>query len=194
MPNLRKAGDVGCHTNNSPMQKATALFLAFVSLASAFGQTSKKVVGYLSTQYNKTIYDRTLGNNPWSIGLGLQSFFNNNLKLKATVDLTADAYLEDDKVLRTNSDSTPISDVGGMINFFMGVSYHPIKVIYLSVVAGPSLVSGKVLLGLKPSLGFYFSQNQKWGGILYFINVFNRDKKTNEDFGSIGLSVYTRLF
>jgi len=176
------------------MQKVPTLFLAILSLTSAFGQASKKVAGYLSTQYNKTVYDRTAPNNPWSIGLGLQSFFNNNSKLKATVDLTADAYLEDDKVLRTNSDSTPIADVGGMVNLFLGASYHLTKLFYLSTVAGPSLVSGKILFGLKPSLGFYFSPNQKWIGKLYYINVFNRDRETKKDFGSIGISLGVKLF
>ena len=161
---------------------------------SAIGQSSKKFVGYLSLQYNKTIYDRTVPNNPWAVGLGLQTFFNNNFNLKVTVDLTADAYLEDDKVLRMNADSTPIADVGGMVNVFAGLSYQATKTIYVSFVAGPSFVSGETLFGLKPSLGFYFSSKQKCMAKVYFINVFNRDKTTKQDFGSIGFSLGVKLF
>ena len=176
------------------MQKVIATFLFCFTLTHTFGQTQRKVSGYLLTQYNKTIYDRTTPNNPWGMGLGLQLLFNNTSKLKPTVDLTADAYLEDDKVLRTNSDGTPIEDIGGMVNLFAGASYHPTKTIYLSFVAGPSFVSKQTLLGLKSSLGFYFSKNKKWTGKVYYINIFNRDKKTGEDFGSIGFSIGCKLF
>jgi hypothetical protein len=175
------------------MQKIITTFLFCFVLTQAFGQTQRNVSGYLLGQYNNTIYDRTTPNNPWGMGIGLQLFFNNTSKLKPTVDLTADAYLEDDKVLRLNSDGTPITDIGGMINLFAGASYHPTKVFYLSVVTGPSFVSGQTLLGLKPSLGFYFSRNQKWTGKISYINVFNRDKTTKEDFGSIGFSIGIKL-
>ncbi len=176
------------------MQKfSTTLLLCFI-LTQSFSQTQRKVSTYLQAQYNKTIYDRTIGNNPWGMGLGLQLFLNNNSKFKPTVDITADAYLENDKVFRTNSDGTEIVDIGGMVNVFAGVSFHPTNTIYLSLVAGPSFVSGQTLLGLKPSVGFYFSKNQRWTGKVSYINIFNRDKTTKEDFGSISLSIGVKLF
>jgi hypothetical protein len=179
---------------NLSMQKfVTTLLLCFI-LTQSFSQTQRKVSIYLQAQYNKTIYDRTIGNNPWGMGLGLQLFLNNNSKFKPAVDMTADAYLEDDKVFRTNSDGTEIADIGFMVNVFAGASFHPTKTIYLSLVTGPSFVSGQTLLGLKPSFGFYFSKNQKWTGKVSYINVFNRDKTTKEDFGSISLSIGVKLF
>jgi hypothetical protein len=176
------------------MQKAIILVLLCFSLTDIFSQTSKKVVGYLFGQYDKTLYDRTVPNNPWGMGLGLQSFFNNNSTLKVTADLTADAYLEDDKVLRTNSDSAAIADVGGVINLFAGISYHPEQLFYLSIVTGPSFVSSRILLGLKPSIGFYFSQNHKLTAKISYINIFNRDKTTQQDFGSLSFSIGTKIF
>jgi hypothetical protein len=160
----------------------------------ALGQQSKRFVGYLSAEYNMTLYDRTVPNNPWAMGLGFQTFFNNNQKVKATFDFTADAYLEDDKVLRLNGDSTPIADVGGMINLLAGISYQPAKMVYLSFVAGPSFVSERILLAVKPSLGFYFTPAQKSTFKIYFINVFNRDRTTKQDFGSIGFSLGVKIF
>jgi hypothetical protein len=169
-------------------------FLLCFVLIQSFSQTQHKVSTYFQGQYNKTIYDRTVGNNPWGMGLGIQLFLNNNSKLKPTMDFTADAYLEDDKVLRMNADGTEIVDIGGMVNLFAGASFHPTEKIYLSLVAGPSFVSGQTLLGLKPSFGFYFSKNQRWTGKASYINVFNRDKNTKEDFGSISLSLGIKLF
>ena len=173
-----------------------ALLHCFI-LTQAFGQTQRKLSTYVSAQYNKTLYDRTIGNNPWGIGLGLQAFFNNKTKFKPTIELTGDIYLEDDKVLRLNPNNTiptNYNDVRGMVNLFVGSSFHPTRRVYLSFLAGPSFISGQTLLAIKPSFGFYFSRNQKWTGKVSYINVFNREKSTKEDFGSISLAIGLKLF
>ena len=128
------------------------------------------------------------------MGLGIQVFLNNTSRFSPTVDLTADTYLENDKVLRLNTDGTSIDDLGGMVNIFAGASYLPTQRVYLSLVTGPSFISGHTLLGIKPSIGFYFSPDQKWTGKVSYINIFNRDQRTKEDFGSISLSFGVRLF
>lgn len=172
------------------------LFTCFL-LTQGFGQTQRKVSAFLSTQYNSTLYDYTKGNNPWGIGLGLQAFLNNKTKFKPTIELTGDIYLEDDKVLRLNPDgSIPKNDnsVGGMVNLFAGSSFHPTQSVYLCFVAGPSFISRQTLFGIKPSVGFYFSKNQKWTGNVSYINIFNRTQETKEDFGSLSLAIGLKLF
>ncbi len=172
------------------------LFTCFL-LTQSFGQTQRKVSAFLQTQYNSTLYDYTKGNNPWGIGLGLQAFLNNKTKFKPTIELTGDIYLEDDKVLRLNPDgSIPKDDnsVSGMVNLFAGSSFHPSQSVYLSFVAGPSFISGQTLLGIKPSVGFYFSKNQKWTGKVSYVNIFNRTQLTKEDFGSLSLAIGLKLF
>ncbi|MEJ7586870.1 MAG: hypothetical protein WKI04_04845 [Ferruginibacter sp.] len=176
------------------MKKMITFWLFYFILIQTFGQTNKKVKTYVLTQYNKTIYDRTLGNNPWGIGIGMQTFFINNTSFHPTIELTADVYLEDDKVFRMNPDNSPIKDVPVMINLFVGTSFNPGKKFYLSFVAGPSFINGQPLLGIKPSFGFNFSKNQQWTAKFSYINVFNRDKLTKEDFGSISIAVGRRLF
>jgi hypothetical protein len=49
-------------------------------------------------------------------------------------------------------------------------------------------------LGIKPSLGFYFDRYQKWTGKFSYINVFNRDVETKEDFGSVSFAIGLKLF
>ena len=179
------------------MQKIIMTFLLCLILAKTFGQSQKKISTYLFTQYNNTLYDITKGNNPWGVGLGLQTFFNNRTKFKPTIELTGDIYLEDDKVLRLNADGTVpanYNDVRGMVNLFVGTSFNPTKNIYLSFLAGPSFISGQTMLGIKPSIGFYFSKSQKWIGKVSYINIFNRDKITKEDFGSLSLAIGLKLF
>jgi hypothetical protein len=179
------------------MQKFITTFLICFVITQSFSQAQRKISIYLLTQYNKTLYDYTAGNNPRGIGLGLQAFFSNKTKFKPAIELTGDIYLEDDKVLRSNPDGTfpeGGNDVGGMVNLFAGSSFHPNKSIYFSLVAGPSFIKRQILLGIKPSFGFYFSKNQKWTGKLSFINLFNRTKVVNEDFGSLSLAIGFKLF
>ena len=160
----------------------------------AFGQTQKKVNTYLLAQYNNTISDRTIGNNPWGMGLGLQAFFNNKSKFKPTIELTGDLYLENDKVFRLNTDGSAINTVESMVNLFFGSSYHPAKDVYVSLTAGPSFISGQTLVGIKPSFGFYFSKTHRWTGKLSYIHIFNRDKTTKEDFSSVSVAIGFKLF
>ncbi len=170
---------------------ASSIFLCFLLTASA--QAQKKVSVYLLAQYNSTIYDATKGNNPWGIGPGLQAFFNNKTKFKPTIEFTADTYLEDDKLLRLEN-GKPVDDLGSMVNLFVGSSYHLKQTIYFSLMAGPSFINGHTYFGAKPSFGFYFSGNQRWTGKLSYINIFNRDKLTKEDFGSMSLAIGLKLF
>ena len=179
------------------MRKILTILLCCFILTQGFGQTQRKISTYLLTQYNHTLYDYTIGNNPWGVGLGLQTFFNNKSKFKPTIELTGDIYLEDDKVLKLNPDgSIPQSDntIGSMINLFAGSSFHPTQTIYFSFVAGPSFISGQTLLGIKPSFGFYFSKSQRWTGKLSYINVFNRTSVAKEDFGSLSFAIGLKLF
>jgi len=176
------------------MQKLLFSFLACFIMGQAFGQAPKKLTTYLSTQYTKTIADRTIGNNPWGVGLGLQSNFNLKSKFKPTIELTGDLYLMDDKVYRTNPDGSEIKDVRGMVNLFAGASYHPTSSIYFSLVAGPGFISGQTLLGIKPSFGFYFPKNKRLTGKISFINLFNRDKAAKDNFSSVSLAFGLKLF
>jgi hypothetical protein len=179
------------------MQKTITTVLVCFILTQTFGQLNKKFPVYLLTQYNKTVKDRTIGNNPWAIGLGLQTFYNNKTKFTPTIELTGDVYLVDDKVLRLNADGifpTIHNDVRGMVNLFVGTSFNATQNVYLSIVAGPSFINGQTLVGIKPSLGFYFSKSKKWTSKISYINIFNRGNITKEDFGSFSLAVGLNLF
>lgn len=179
------------------MQKVVSILLLCFILIRGVGQTERRVSAFLLSEYNHTSYDYTIGNNPWGIGLSLQTFFNNKTKFKPTIELSGDIYLEDDKVFRLNPDGSipkEDNDIRGMVNLFAGSSFHPTKSIYLSFVAGTSFISGQAYLGIKPSFGFYFSKTQRWTGKISYINVFNRSQLTKEDFGSLSFAIGFKLF
>ena len=174
------------------MQKIIATFLLCFIFVFAFAQSTKKISTYLLTQFNTTLYDVTKGNNPWGIGLGLQTFLNTNTKFLPTVELTGDIYVADDKIFRVAVVGT--DDVSGMVNLLIGTSFNPTRNFYVSAVIGPSFISGQTLFAIKPSLGFYFSKSQRWTGKLSYINVFNRGNAIREDFGSLSLALGVKLF
>lgn len=176
------------------MQKLISTFLLCIIFTQAFAQKERKTSLYLQGQYNHTLSDVTKGNNPWGMGLGLQMFFQQASILRPTVDLTADAYLMDDKVYRAYSDGTAIGTVGGMVNIFAGASVHPIRNAYFSFVAGPSFVGTQTLLGLKPSLGFYFSNNQKLSAKISYMNVLKREVRAKQNFTSISFTLGVKLY
>lgn len=173
-----------------------SIALNFILILS-FAQKTKRVSTYFLANYNTTLYDYTIGNNPWGMGIGFQVFLNNSTWFKPTLEFTGDVYLEDDKVLRPDPDgSLPKTDnsFGGMLNLFAGSSFHPSEKIYVSLLAGPNFIGDQTLLGIKPSLGFYFSQRQSWTGKISYINIVNRTKLTGDDFGSLSFALGFKLF
>lgn len=176
------------------MKKITFAVLFSFILLHSFGQKQERIASYLTGQFNKTIYDETIGLNPWGAGLGLRLQFNSNSKLNALVEITADAYVASDKVAVIGADGKSIDEVSGMLNFFAGVSYRPANNFFVSIAAGPSLVSHQTLFGIKPSVGTYLSKNKRWMGTFSYINVLNRYKAAGQDFGSLSLGIGVKLF
>ena len=50
--------------------------------------------------YNTTLYDRTLGNNPSSVGIGVQTMLNTKSIFSPLIEINAQGALEDDDVFR----------------------------------------------------------------------------------------------
>ena len=186
------------HANFVIMKNILLIAISFIISFPVFSQTQRKISTYFSVQYNTTIYDRTSGNNPWSIGAGLQAFYNNRTKFKPTIEITADGAIEDDKILRVNPDGKEVQDADGVINLFAGSSFQASQKFYLSFLFGPSFINSNTYFGIKPSVGYYFSKRQKLGAKISYINVFNREPNYEEtkmlDFGSISLSINIKLF
>ena len=179
------------------MKKLCIAFIFLFIATQNFAQNKRKFSGYFLAEFNSTIYDRTIGNNPWGAGLGLQAFYNTHSKFKPTLEFTSDLYLESDKLLKLDPNgSIPATDYGfkSMTNIFIGESFHPKSSIYFSLLGGPSFIGRYTYLGIKPSFGFYFSKSQRLTGKFSYINIFNRYKTTKEDFGSLSLAVGIKLF
>jgi hypothetical protein len=145
---------------NTIMKTYILLILFCLIFLDSFGQ--RKPAGYLLIQYNKTIQDQTMGNNPWGIGIGFQAFLNNRVKFTPTLELTADIYLADDKVLRINDSVGPgpgYKTVRSMSNLFIGYSFHPTPRFLPGIFRGPSFVTGVALLRNKTLSRYLFFKN-----------------------------------
>jgi len=180
------------------MKKYILIAFPFFVLCNTAAQTQRKISTYLSAQFNKTIYDRTLGNSPWSVGAGLRAFLNNKTKFKPIIELTVDVSVADDDVLRLSPDGKAVEDADGIINLFGGASFQPAKQFYLSFTLGPSFINSNTYFGIKPSIGFYLSKSQKLTARISYINIFNRalnyEENKKDDFGSISFSMAIKLF
>jgi hypothetical protein len=180
------------------MRRCLIPLLLLFSVFQLSAQKQRTVNIYIQAQQNLTLYDITKGNNPHGIGLGFQAFLNTKSKIKATMELTGDLYMYDDDVLRAREfsglpgDVAIIPDVPGVVNLFAGASWHPNKNFNMSASVGPSFIRGNTYLGFKPALGLV-TNNQRWMGKIYFINVFHRDFPTQSDFGSVGISFGYRI-
>jgi hypothetical protein len=184
-----------CTFNSSIiMRKLTNTLFFSLLVAIGFGQSVRKTSLYLSWEYDKTIYDRTLRNNPGGMGPSFQFLFQAKDRIKPIVDGSVIAFLGGNKVLYLNPDGTAVDDMDIMVNFFGGLSFHAKKNVYLSLTGGPSFSNGRTLAGIKPSFGFYFSPKKKWTGQISYLNIFNRDKYSGKDFGSINFSLGIKLF
>jgi hypothetical protein len=169
-------------------------FLGCLILNDSYCQKEHKISFFIEGQYINTIYDQTLGNNPWGIALGIQTYLNNHTLLHPTIEISAATYLEDDKVLILNSNGSSIDRINSMISFFAGASIQPGQLINFSILTGPTFINSNIYLGVKPAIGFYFTKRQKAILRMAFINVFNRLKNPNSDFGSISVSLGVKLF
>lgn len=158
------------------------------------GQESSGTSGYVQAQYNQTLYDRTKGNNPWGMGLGAMVFRKASSSVRLMAELSTDYTFVDDKVLRLYQDGTPVPVVRGNISLYAGLAFRPVSRVAISFTAGPSLVSGGVFAGIRPSLLVYLSKNQKWVTRLAYTNIFNRDRRGGQDFGVVSAGVGVRVF
>lgn len=176
---------------NLVLKKIIVTLLTCFILVLSFGQKQRKISTYLSAHFNLTIYDVTVSNNPCGVGLGVQSFLNTATTFKPTIEITADTYFAGSKnVILMYADDV----VESMVNLFAGASFHPTQSTFFSFLLGPSFINGETKLGIKPSFGFYFSKSKGWEGKLSFINVFNRVRSEDMDFGSFSLSAARKLF
>jgi hypothetical protein len=133
-------------------------FLVSVSVA----QNSNTVSTYILGQYNKPFLEWGQNSNAWGLGLGAETFFMTNRKLQPTIDLAGNVFIKKAEFSQPFGSTEKAADIKSNISLLAGVSLHPIRRLYLSFVAGPTLINSKVYFSGKPSLGFYIDKERKW--------------------------------
>ncbi|MFY7652877.1 MAG: hypothetical protein ACOVQE_09245 [Chitinophagaceae bacterium] len=171
------------------MPKVIIAFLLCIGFVNGYGQTKKRAPLYLIINYNKTLSDITAGNNARSLGLGLQRFSTSSTVIKPTVELSADVYLMDDKLLRIWADGTPVNTVGTMFTIFGGGYVDIADYFYISMVGGPGFLGGQTLLGIKPSIGIHVDKEKQLTAKFSYINILNREPRAKQNFTSFSFSL-----
>lgn len=176
------------------MKKTTITLLLCFVIANCFSQLNNKISSYLLAQYIHTTHDVTIGNNPWGASLNATFLYKNKTKLFPVADLAAGTFLVDDKVARLDSSGTMIESIAFIGNAYIGIAFQPEKHVYVSFAAGPAFINGQALLGIKPSVGFYFSKKQRCTAAFSFATIYNRYKPASDDYNSVNIALGIRLF
>jgi len=168
------------------------LFCVLLTLPGV-GQEGRKVSVYLGLQGSTTLYDRTLSNNRGGIGVGLQGWWQTASIIRPVLELTGETFAGT-KELYLLPDGTPIEAKSTAVNILAGGALQPGRKFYLSVAAGPSFINGAAHLAVKPTMGYYFSNNGLLGGKASFTNVFYKDDVSKESFGYLSFALSIKLF
>jgi hypothetical protein len=173
------------------------ILICFATLQ-AVAQKQDKISGYFLLHYYKTMYDRTLGNNPSGVGIGVQTMINTKSIFSPIIEINAQGSLENDDVLRLTKNGNAVPDARGIINVFAGSAFRITHHFNFSFDMGPSFINSNTYLGVKPSCNFYFSKKKRITAQVSYLNIFNRAWNYEEtkklDFGSLNLSVGIKLF
>ncbi|MEP6597258.1 MAG: hypothetical protein ABJA71_14995 [Ginsengibacter sp.] len=167
--------------------------LACIVLTQTFGQSQRKVNTYFFVQGNKTVYDRTITNNSVGFGLGLQAFLNNKSKFKPTIEVNNNIF-GGTKELYLTTDGKPIYGKSEVTNIFFGYTFSLADNFYVGFILGPSFIDSDPYLGIKPKVGFYFSEKKRISGTLSLTSIFQRDNISNKSFGYFSLGMGFKLF
>src|SRR5690606_22901894 len=130
--------------------------------------------------------------------LNFQSFLNTNSKFKPTLDISADFYFINEVseallIPPPLQDALPRdSSIDYVIGVLAGYSYQFTDRFFATILGGMNLIDGKYYPGMKASIKYHFSTDQKFIVGVSFSNVFNRINK--QDFGSVTLSLGRRIF
>lgn len=177
-------------------------FCLTFAVSVTFAQTARPISTYIMGQYNKPFLEWRFKNNPWGIGLGAETFFMIDKKFQPTIDLAGNVFIEKAKVSQTFGSTEKAPDIRSNISLLAGASIHPIRRLYFSFVAGPTLLNQKIYLSTKPSIGFYFDKNRKWTTKISGMTIYNyipvkpvfNGAPDKESIGYLQVSVGHRLF
>jgi hypothetical protein len=173
--------------------KKLQLAFALLVTSTSFGQTERKSSAFLSIQANKTIADRTITNNAGGIGLGLQTALNTGTWVKPALEINADLFAGT-KELYIAANGDPIDAKSGVLRLYAGPMLQPTKRLFLTTTAGASIYHNEIHFGVRPSVGFYLSKNQRGVAKTSYTNVFQRDNISQESFRYLSFSLAVKLF
>jgi len=136
------------------------ILICFTTLQ-AFAQKQDRISGYFLLHYYKTIYDRTLGNNPSGVGISVQTMINIKSMITPMIEISAQGSLEDDDVLRLTKNGNAAPDASGIINVFAGSAFKISSHFNFSFDMGPSFINSNTYFGVSLRVIFIFQKRKE---------------------------------
>jgi hypothetical protein len=153
------------------MKETIVLITSFLLAIQISGQPVRKMSLFINVHGNKTIYDRVIPNNDKGAGLELGFLINTKTKLRPKMEFDYDLFMGNDKGYLT-ADNMILVGKRGVPCVFIGDSYFPIKKLNTSLLIGASFFNSDVYFAIKPSIGFYLDNNQRFEAKIALTNIF----------------------
>ena len=168
---------------------ALSLLLSIVS----FGQNERKCSAYLGLYSNFPIYDAEYSPNGNGIGLNLDLYPNNKLRLRPKLEANTNMFMTEESYV-TDADGHQTPSKNGTTSIFIGPAYNLTGNFEISFNAGTCLVQSKLHLGLKPCAIFYPGKKKILKLELSFTNIFQPDAIGGGPFGFLSFGVGAKSF
>ena len=76
----------------------------------------------------------------------------------------------------------------------IGGYFQPLHIIFFTFYTGTSFINSNVYLTLRPSIGFYFGNNELMSAHIGLTHIFQCDDASKQPFGYINLGMGLKLF
>jgi hypothetical protein len=172
--------------------KQLFFFITLIIATNSFSQQDRKVSVFFSTQTNKTLYDRTVSNNSFGFGIGLQTIVNTKTFVRPTIEINGYIF-SGTKELYLTADDKPIYGKNAVLSIHAGPFIPLSKHVFFATTVGTHFYNNDVHFSARPGLGVFPTKSRKWILRTSFTNVFQRDEISNESFGYLSFAISIKL-
>jgi hypothetical protein len=168
--------------------KKLIIILLVLSPLYLLGQTNLNVSSSIKTQGNVSVYP----GNGIGAGIGVEIDAKLQSKFKPFIGFNWDYFPGSEVLVDVEGETVP--DTRSIPSLFIGIAYQPSNKFWVSLEGGPSFIPSQTYFSLKPTIGYYFDNNQRLGVDFSLTNIFNLDVANDGSYGYMSLGLMIKLF
>lgn len=159
----------------------------------AEAQHNRLSSAYLGAGLGLTVFDPTIGNNPWSfvaageIQVGRAPFF-------WVSQVQGQLFLAGNKLMHLTENDEPIDPMESCWSLLTGIGYRAGERMLLQAAAGPSFLNGRTCFSIQPALGYAIGAAKNWQVQLAYFQVLNRSAQVPGDYSCVQARFSRRIW